>query len=83
MRVYIFYILVFLIIAFWVWYFAIRIDKKKAIAIIVKNSPTADPKKLEGFGEDYLIARAKAFRSKKETFELNGKSYITATGKAA
>jgi len=77
-----FFILIALIALVWFWYYAIRIDKKRAIQIILKNSPGASEAKLAEMGEDYLIERAKAFRIKKETFELEGKTYITETGKA-
>jgi hypothetical protein len=36
----------------------------------------------DGYENDYLIARAKAVKSGKETFELKGKSYNANTGRA-
>jgi hypothetical protein len=78
----IFFSTLVIILCFWGWYFFIRIDKKKAIKIIMKHASDADEETLSNFGTDYLIVRAKAFRAGKSTFELDGKTYITATGKS-
>jgi hypothetical protein len=54
--------------------------RNKAIEIINKASskPMADP---SIYDTDYLVARAKAIKSKSETFVVNGKTYNTKTGK--
>lgn len=82
MKQIIFFIIVIALILFWVWYFAFRIDKKKAIEIIKKHFTKADEKTLQNYGSDYLIAWAKALKIKKDTFEVDGKIYVTSTGKA-
>jgi hypothetical protein len=77
-----FIVIIIMLALFWAWYFFIRLDKKKAIKVILKYDNDANIDTLSGMGDDYLIARAAAYRSAKQTFELDGKVYVTSTGKA-
>lgn len=58
------------------------LTKDKAIDIILEHNPTANKSSLQKMGLDWLLGRAEALRSGKETFMLNGKAYVTKTGKA-
>lgn len=79
----IFLIILALIAAFWAWYFFVyKITKVKAVKILVKDNSRLKEATLNNYGEDYLVAWATAVRSKKSTFDLNGKSYSTEGGKA-
>ncbi len=77
----IFFSIVALILLGVVWYFFIRMDKKKAVKVILKYDDNAVLDSLNNMGEDYLVARAKAYQKTEETFELDGKKYSTSTGK--
>jgi hypothetical protein len=54
--------------------------RDKAIEIINENSskPFVD---ANDYDTDYLVARAKAIKSKSDTFVLDGKTYNTKTGR--
>jgi hypothetical protein len=54
--------------------------REQAIEIINKagSKPMVD---ANAYDTDYLIARAKALKSKSETFSLDGKTYNTKTGR--
>jgi hypothetical protein len=56
--------------------------KKRAIKYILANDDDAQESSLKLFGDDYLIARAKSIQSDKPTFVVDGKEYMTNTGKA-
>ncbi len=77
----IFFSVVAIILLGVVWYFFIRIDKKKAIKVILKYDNNAVLDNLNLMGEDYLVARAKAYQKSEDSFELDGKKYSTSTGK--
>ena len=55
--------------------------REKAIEIIngASSKPMAD---ASSYDTDYLVARAKAIKSKSDTFLLSGKTYNTKTGRA-
>jgi hypothetical protein len=78
----IFFIILVLILAFFGWYFLLRMNKDRAIKTILKYDSDASLTSLSSMGEDYLIARAKAYKAAESTFELNGKKYNTQTGSA-
>ncbi len=78
----IFFSIVAIILLGVVWYFFIRMDKKKAIKVILKYDGNAVIDTLNNMGEDYLVARAKAYQKTEDSFELDGKRYSTSTGKA-
>lgn len=78
----VFFLVVAVLVGFWAWYFFIKMDKDKAIKVILKYDNDANLDTLKNFGEDYLISRAKAYQKTESTFELEGKKYSTSTGKA-
>ncbi len=55
---------------------------EKAISVITGSLKITIPPGLASFGSDYLIAWARAIRSGRDSFILNGKSYSTNTGKS-
>jgi len=56
-------------------------SREEAIKTI-EDSMGSKFKNPEGYENDYLIARAKAIKSGKDSFELKGKSYSVNTGRA-
>lgn len=68
------------IISFCVYWFGIRINKEKAVSII-ENMTGSKAEVLTNFGEDFLIAWAKALRNDEETFDLHSVSYNSNTGR--
>ncbi len=78
----IFFSIVAIILLGVVWYFFIRMDKKKAIKVILKYDNNAVLANLNTMGEDYLVARAKAYQKAEDSFELDGKKYSTSTGRS-
>ncbi len=65
-----------------VWYFFIRLDKKRAIKTILKYDNNANIDALNAMGEAYLIARARAYLKSETDFEFEGKKYSTESGKS-
>ncbi len=75
------FIILIVIVAGVITYFVFfRMTKEKAIKTIVeaKSGRTADS--LTALGDDYLIAWAKAIKSKDVSFITEGKTYNTLTG---
>ncbi len=70
----IFFSIVAVILLGVIWYFFIRMDKKKAIKVILKYDNNAVLANLNTMGEDYLVARAKAYQKAEDSFELDGKN---------
>ncbi len=77
----IFFVIIAAIILGTVWYFFIRLDKKRAVKTILKYDNNASIDALNAMGEDYLIARAKAYLISETDFEFEGKKYSTESGK--
>ncbi len=78
----IFFSILAVIILGTVWYFFIRMNKDRAVKAILKYDNNSTVDQLNTMGEDYLIARAKAYIKAENTFELDGKKYSTDTGKS-
>lgn len=76
-----FAVIVLSIVAVMSWYFFIRIDKKKAIKIIVAANTARAASTLETFDELFLLSWASAIRGKDAAFYHNGKTYVTESGK--
>lgn len=76
----IFWLVLFVLVASaGVWYFT-RMTKEKAIQVILNAKSGRSESSLSTLGKDYLIKWAKAIKSGKATFELDGKTYKTDTG---
>jgi hypothetical protein len=82
MKKVIFIIIILAISATLTWYFVLRIDKAKALKIIVKAKPGRLESSYAPFEEDFLIAWARAIRRGSPDFTHNGKNYSTETAKA-
>lgn len=59
-----------------------KLDKKKAILILVKDDSSRDATMLGSFDENFVISWATAIRRGSPDFSYNGKNYTTSTGKA-
>lgn len=57
--------------------------KKRAIAYIRSKDADANADSLAKMDDGYVIARAKAYFNKEDTYTFNGKKYLTVSGKAA
>lgn len=56
-------------------------NKQKAIDYLAQNTGEK-PESYQSLGEGYLIARAKAMKANQDTYLYEGKTYVTATGRA-
>lgn len=72
---------VLVIVGILIWYFFIKIDKKKAAKIIQSANVTRNLSAILELDEDYLISWATAIKAPSIEFTHNGKTYITTTGK--
>lgn len=56
--------------------------KENAMEVIIKKYPSASIETMQSMDAGYLVARARAIRSEKESFEFDGKKYLTLNGRA-
>lgn len=78
----VFIVIIVLLIAFLGWFFFLRMNKKKAIDIILKAKAGRTVGQFTEFDTNFLIAWASAIKAKQPTFEDDGKKFETETGKA-
>lgn len=55
--------------------------REQAIEIVNSLNPSNPMADANAYDTDYLVARAKAIKSKSDTFTLDGKTYNTKTGR--